>query len=63
VCAAAALVQDASLPTERRLVSTLASIAADAHAEHIASPAVLIIGDVLGGVSASREQAAMAKSA
>jgi uroporphyrin-III C-methyltransferase len=59
----AALVQDASLPRERRVVSTLAEIADDARREHIASPAVLIIGDVLTVLSASREQAVMAKSA
>ncbi len=59
----AALVQDASLPTERRLVSTLANIAVHARREQIASPAVLIIGDVLSALSASHEQAAMAKSA
>jgi uroporphyrin-III C-methyltransferase len=59
----AALVQDASLPQERRLVSTLAAIAADARAEHIASPAVLIIGDVLASLSASCVRTAVAKSA
>jgi uroporphyrin-III C-methyltransferase len=59
----AALVQDASLPSERRLVSTLAAIAADARREHIASPAVLIIGDVLTSLSASPAQTAMAMSA
>ncbi len=59
----AALVQDASLPHERRLVSTLAAIAADARAEHIASPAVLIIGDVLAPLSSSGAQPAMAKLA
>jgi uroporphyrin-III C-methyltransferase len=59
----AALVQDASLPHERRLVSTLAHIAGDARREHIASPAVLIIGDVLSALSVSQEHASMAKSA
>lgn len=59
----AALVQDASLPHERRLVSTLATIAADARAKHIASPAVLIIGDVLSAVSLPRVQTTMARSA
>jgi uroporphyrin-III C-methyltransferase len=59
----AALVQDASLPHERRLVSTLAFIADDARREHIASPAVLIIGDVLTALSASQAHAKMAKSA
>jgi uroporphyrin-III C-methyltransferase len=59
----AALVQDASLPSERRVVSTLAQIAGDACREHIASPAVLIIGDVLAALSASCFQTAVAKSA
>ena len=59
----AALVQDASLPHERRLVSTLALIAADARAERIASPAVLIVGDVLTAVAATRVHTALAKSA
>ncbi len=59
----AALVQDASMPHERRLVSTLASIAADARREQIASPAVFIFGNVLAAVSASQEQTAIAKSA
>ncbi len=59
----AALVQDASLPHERRLVSTLAGIAGDARREHIASPAVLIVGDVLAALSASCVQTAVAKSA
>jgi len=59
----AALVQDASLPHERRLVSTLLRIAAQARAEHIASPAVLIIGDVLCAVSLPRVQTTLARSA
>ena len=45
----AALVQGASTAAERRLVSTLGRIAADAAAAAIASPAVLIVGDVLQG--------------
>ena len=59
----AALVQDASLPSERRLVSTLAHIADDARRDHIASPAVLIIGDVLTALSVRCVQTAVAKSA
>jgi uroporphyrin-III C-methyltransferase len=59
----AALVQDASLAHERRLVSTLECIARDARAEHIASPAVLIIGDVLSAVSLPRVETTMARSA
>ncbi len=59
----AALVQDASLPTERRLVGKLASIAADARCEQIASPAVLIIGDVLTAIAATQVHTVLAKSA
>jgi uroporphyrin-III C-methyltransferase len=47
----AALVQAATTPQERCLVSTLARLAADARAQGIGSPAVLIVGDVLGGVA------------
>jgi uroporphyrin-III C-methyltransferase len=49
----AALVQGASGDGERRLVSTLASIARDARAQGIGSPAVLIVGDVLAGIAAA----------
>jgi uroporphyrin-III C-methyltransferase len=51
----AALVQGASTPAERRLVGTLARIAADAARERIASPAILIVGDVLRGVAAAAD--------
>jgi uroporphyrin-III C-methyltransferase len=45
----AALVQSASTPAERLLMSTLGSLVADAHRAAIGSPAVLIVGDVLRG--------------
>jgi uroporphyrin-III C-methyltransferase len=48
----AALVQAASTDRERRLVSTLGAIAADALGARIGSPAVLIVGDVLCGAAA-----------
>jgi len=59
----AALVQAASTPRERRLVSTLGSLVADARAAAIGSPAVLIVGDVLQGVAAAaaRPDAASAR--
>ena len=47
----AALVQSATRADERRLVSTLGAIAHDAARCGIGSPAVLIVGDVLRGVS------------
>ena len=60
----AALVQDASLPTRAAARQHAgAALPHDARAEHIASPAVLIIGDVLTALSASQAQTAMAKSA
>jgi uroporphyrin-III C-methyltransferase len=48
----AALVQSVSQADQRRLVATLATIARDAERERIASPAVLIVGDVLRGATA-----------
>jgi uroporphyrin-III C-methyltransferase len=54
----AALVQGASTARERRLVGTLASIADDARAASIGSPAVLIVGDVLRGVAAAAHNSA-----
>jgi uroporphyrin-III C-methyltransferase len=43
----AALVQHASTAQERRLVTTLGAVVADAVQAGIASPAILIVGDVL----------------
>ncbi len=48
----AALVQHASLPQQRLLVSTLGGIAQDAAAAGIGSPAILVVGDVLRGCQA-----------
>jgi uroporphyrin-III C-methyltransferase len=47
----AALVQGASTPRERRWITTLGRVAADAQREGIGSPAVLIVGDVLHGAA------------
>jgi uroporphyrin-III C-methyltransferase len=48
----AALVQAATTAAERRLVATLGAIATAAREAGIASPAVLIVGDVLRGAAA-----------
>jgi uroporphyrin-III C-methyltransferase len=48
----AALVQAATTPQERQLLSTLGALVADARASAIGSPAVLIVGDVLRGCAA-----------
>jgi len=59
----AALVQAASTAQERRLVSTLGALVADARAAAIGSPAVLIVGDVLRGVQALQQAAPHAPAA
>jgi len=46
----AAVVQHASLPHQRRLVCTLGSLAARVRDDHIGSPAIVIVGDVLRGI-------------
>jgi uroporphyrin-III C-methyltransferase len=45
----AALVQHASLPQQRQLLSTLGRVAQDAAAAGMGSPAIVIVGDVLRG--------------
>lgn len=52
----AALVQHATTAQERRLLSTLGQLKADADAAGIGSPAILIVGDVLKGVAAACQQ-------
>ena len=51
----AALVQHVSTSQQRELVTTLERLVEDAAAAAIASPAVLIVGDVLRGAQAARE--------
>ena len=46
----AALVQHASLPQQRQHLCTLGTLAAAVRNEHIGSPAIVIVGDVLRGV-------------
>jgi uroporphyrin-III C-methyltransferase len=47
----AAVVQHASLPQQRQLVCTLGTLAEQVHNERIGSPAIIVVGDVLLGVS------------
>ena len=55
----AAALQNASLPTQRQVVCTLATLAETLRAERMGSPAIIIIGDVLQGLGtlASRARA------
>jgi len=46
----AAVVQHASLPQQRQLLCTLGTLASQVRGEGIVSPAIVIVGDVLGGI-------------
>jgi len=50
----AALVQHVSTAAQRRLLTTLAAVAADAARHAIGSPAILIVGNVLQGCAAAQ---------
>ena len=55
-----AVIQNASLPNQRHVVTTLASLCSSIAEEGLASPSVIVVGDVLQGlaaVGASREAA------
>ena len=47
-----AIIQNASLPTQRHAVSTLGTLRATIEREDLASPSVIVVGDVLGGLLA-----------
>jgi len=49
----AAVVQCVSLAEERRVVTTLGDLAAAIEREQLASPAVIVVGDVISGVAAA----------
>ena len=48
-----AVVQHASLPNQRQAVTTLGELEATIAREQLASPAVIVIGDVISGVAAA----------
>ena len=52
-----AVVQRASLPDERQVVTTLGQLHATIAREQLASPAVIVVGDVIAGVAAVHETA------
>lgn len=52
----AAIVERASLPTQRQAVCTLASLADTVQREGLASPSVIVVGDVLRGLQAAALQ-------
>jgi uroporphyrin-III C-methyltransferase len=54
----AAIIQNASLPTQRHAVTTLDSLCDTIEREHLASPSVIVIGDVLQGLAAAQSRPA-----
>ena len=56
-----AIIQNASLPTQRHVVATLGSLRATIEREHLASPSVIVVGDVLQGLAAVTSGAARAQ--
>ena len=50
-----AIVQRASLPDQRHAVTTLGELAATIEREELASPSVIVVGDVVRGVAAASE--------
>jgi uroporphyrin-III C-methyltransferase len=58
-----AIVQRASLPDSRQVVTTLGDLAGAIEREQLASPAVIVVGDVVSGVAAVAGQHAQARVA
>jgi uroporphyrin-III C-methyltransferase len=57
--APAAIVQHAGQPQERRLVTTLGHLAAEALAQGLGSPAIVLVGDVLQAQAATHQNGAL----
>jgi uroporphyrin-III C-methyltransferase len=58
-----AIVQHASLPTQRHAVTTLGELEATIAREHLASPSVIVVGDVISGVAAAASAPAQVRAA
>ena len=58
-----AIVQRASLPTQRHAVTTLGELAATIAGEGLASPCVIVVGDVIRGVAVAAEAVPKARTA
>ncbi len=50
-----AVIQNASLPTQRHITTTLGELAASIAREHMASPSVIVVGDVTRAIAAMAE--------
>ena len=53
-----AVIQNASLPTQRHITTTLGQLAEAISASGLASPSVIVVGDVVSGVAAAAGQPA-----
>jgi uroporphyrin-III C-methyltransferase len=51
-CTPVAIIHNASLPTQRHAVTTLGDLTTTLHREQLASPSVMVVGDVVHGVAA-----------
>ncbi|MEO8655889.1 MAG: uroporphyrinogen-III C-methyltransferase, partial [Ramlibacter sp.] len=58
-----AVVQRASLPDQRQCVTTLGDLSGAIAREQLASPAVIVVGDVVSGVAAATAAGAQARAA
>ena len=58
-----AVIQRASLPDQRHAVTTLGELHATIQREHLASPSIIVVGDVVRGVAAARQSAAHRRAA
>jgi uroporphyrin-III C-methyltransferase len=59
----AAVVQHASLPQQREAVTTLGELAATVEREQLASPSVIVVGDVVRGVAEARQPQSRVRAA
>ena len=51
-----AIIQNASLPQQRQVLCTLDSLVTTLQREQLASPSVLVVGDVMQGLLAAQQQ-------
>jgi uroporphyrin-III C-methyltransferase len=58
-----AVIQHASLPTQRHAVTTLGQLHATIDREQLASPSVIVVGDVVGGMAAALQAPAYQRTA
>jgi len=58
-----AVVQNASLPTQRHITTTLGALAGHIRENGMASPSVIVVGDVISGVALAAEHPAAVRAA